>query len=271
VAIFGDPLTYTRSPAFQNAGFKALGLDWAYLPFPVPADGLAALWKGLARSQNFQGANVTIPHKVAAIKLAARLTPQARGIGAVNTLYRSGRQWVGHNTDAQGFVEAQRRLTGRSLKNKNVVVLGTGGSARAVAWACASQGAATLILGRNAAKARVISRGLARCGAGRLDAEVFEGLADSADVVVNTIPDAATVRRLGLRLPRRPGKGRAVMDITYTPPLSPLLKVAKARGWQVANGLPMLLEQGMLSFQCWTGRPAPRAAMRRALSPGFVS
>lgn len=270
VAIFGDPLTYTLSPSFQNAGLQAKKLDWVYLPFPVEAKNLRDLWKGLTASGNFRGANVTIPHKLAAMKLADKLSPEAKGIGAVNTLYKQGNKWIGHNTDAEGFALALRQSTGKSLKNKNIVLLGSGGSARAIAWACSKGGASTLVLARSKAKAVRISQDLKACSAGRLDSQIAAGLFDSADIIVNTIPQSKVGKSLGGQLPKR-GKNYLVFDITYNPAMSPLLKAAKAKGWRVANGLPMLLEQGVASFKCWTGKTPDKKRMKKALGSAYVS
>ena len=271
VTIFGDPLTYTLSPAFQNAGFAKLKLDWSYVALPGDAAALKKIWKGLIESPSFMGANVTIPHKLVAMGLADRLSPEAKAIGAVNTLYKKGKNWIGHNTDGDGFLNALNRAWGRSLKGKNLLLLGTGGSARAIAWAASKKGAAVLVAGRNKVRANALARGLKNVSAIPLDDKFLAALMDSSDVIVNTIPDASVGRRLGRLLPRVKKNSAVVFDITYKPALSPLMKAGKQKAWKVVNGLPMLLEQGILSFQCWTGRRAPRKEMQKALGRDFVS
>lgn len=265
IAIFGWPLTYTRSPGFQNAGLTARKLNAAYLPFPVEARDFFALWRTLSRLPNFLGANVTNPHKQVAFKLADLLSPEARAVGAVNTLYRRGHDWIGHNTDIQGFL----RALPIPLKGKNITVLGAGGTARAVVAAGIQSRAGQIeIACRRAVQGKELLRALKApsgiCRLRLLDKESLEDILSRADLLINTVPgqDFAAKAAKALGAGR---KLRLVADLSYAPPHNALLRAAGRRGIRTLNGLGMLLEQGCLSFECWTGKKAPKSVMRRAL------
>ncbi len=262
IAIFGWPLSYTLSPRFQNAGLAAAGLDAVYLPFPVEQREFPSLLRSLARLPQFLGANVTNPHKLSARRLAQALTPEARAIGAVNTLYRKGGRLIGHNTDAAGFSRSLKRA-GFRAKGRKVLILGAGGAARAVAYACSKAGAAQITVAcRRPAQGRELARMAGRrCKVAGL--KDLARLAAPCQLLVNTIPGAGFAALAGQALPR--GGGMMVCDISYRTPGDPLLGAARRRGHKALSGLEMLLEQGVLSFERFTGRKAPYAAMRKAL------
>lgn len=267
VAVLGWPLTYTLSPRFQNAGLLAAGVDAVYLP--LATEGRAAFkaaLRGLMQSPHFVGANVTNPFKLAAAQLASSLDPAARAIGAANTLVRSSRGWRGHNTDAPGFLAAVAQATRQRPRAKRVLVLGAGGSARAIVWACAQAGASVTVAARRRTQARDLAKRVKGAQGIGLQDPAFHQQIALADWVVNTVPGPDFARRAGRSLPR--AKGGVACDISYVPVQTPFLSSASRKGWRTVGGLGMLLEQGTLSFELWFGRRAPRKAMQRALSRG---
>jgi len=147
-AIIGDPVEHTMSPAMQNAAFKKIGLDYLYIPFSVKLENLAKAVAGL-RALNVIGFNVTIPHKIAVLKLLDSLDPLAEKIGAVNTVINTGGKLRGYNTDAEGFCRALQE-NGIDPEGKNVTILGAGGASRAISYILAEKGARLTIINRQA-------------------------------------------------------------------------------------------------------------------------
>jgi shikimate dehydrogenase len=268
LGIFGWPLALPYSPAFQNAALKSLGLPALYLPFPVEPKDFARRFKALARLPQFWGANVTLPHKVAAWKLTrGNWTPEARAIGAVNTLYKKNGRWRGHNSDAEGLV-LSLKAAGLKLKGKRVLVLGAGGSARAAAYGMLKAGASLALASRRAGQARALARrfaDLGPCQAHRLEARGLGALMQQRDLIINTVPGREFAAQAAAALKRLKAR-TAVCDISYGTKANPLLRAARSKGFKALDGLGMLLEQGALSFSLWTGRRAPKAVMRRALA-----
>jgi shikimate dehydrogenase len=256
VAILGWPLTYTLSPRLHNAALRRHGLDAVYLALPSESPAsFRALARGLMLSPGFVGANITNPHKLSACALGLELSPAARAIGAVNTLARGPKgSWVGHNTDAAGFLEALR-LSKVRVKGARVLVLGAGGAARAAVWAGAQAGARRIVvLARRRAQARATAALAGNCG---LSGDLVEGSAAlasvGADLVVNSLPGEALGGRFGACLARRAKKGAAAMDLSYSPPRTAFLHEAGLRGWREIPGLDMLVEQGREAFALWFG------------------
>jgi shikimate dehydrogenase len=266
--VLGDPVDHSLSPAMQNAAFAAAGLPHVYLRYRVAPRALAAALDE-ARALGMGGLNLTIPLKEAALALVDRLTPEAERVGAVNTIVfeRRGGRLVGDNTDGRGFLAA---LRGRvRWRGETVVVLGAGGSARAVGTALAAGGARLVIANRTVARGERLAARLARLsgapvttvplGGRALDAALAE-----AALVVNTTPAGLA----GASLPVRPAAAPRrclFVDLVYGPRPSPFLVRAARAGRRALDGGLMLLHQGSLAFEAWTGRPAPRAAMARAL------
>jgi shikimate dehydrogenase len=267
LAILGWPLSYTLSPLFQNAALANAGVDAAYLA--LAAENPAAfktLLRGLMASPHFIGANVTNPYKVEALRLAAKASPAAKAIGAANTLVRQGRQWTAHNTDAPGFLAAVKQA-GASPRGARVLILGGGGVARAVAWAAFTAGAKEVaVLARRVSQARDCAKVAKNKGFGAALNGKNLGLASQAATwVVNTLPGAALGAEVAGQLAPAQGAQWA-MDLSYLPrPLTPFLSRAKKMGYRPLDGLPMLVEQGRLSFELWFGKKASKAAMMAAL------
>jgi len=265
-ALIGDPVEHTMSPAMHNAAFQKMGLDYLYVAFQVKPYQLPQAVAGL-KALNVAGFNVTIPHKVAVMPLLDSLDPLAEKIGAVNTVVNSNGELKGYNTDAEGFLRALLEH-GINPQGKNVVVLGAGGAARAIAYILAEKGARLTILNRQQELdwaeniAELILDELHR------EVKVFE-LGNIADVLPGThlLVNATSVGMSPANnvSPVPSGlldKIPAVFDIVYNPLKTKLLKEAAAVGAQTIGGVDMLAWQGALAFEKWTGKPAPLDLMR---------
>ncbi len=265
--IIGNPVRHSLSPAMHNAAFRELGLDCVYVP--LATDDIAAGVAGI-KALGFSGASVTVPYKQDVIALVDELDPTAARIGAVNTLViredgpdSGGRTICGYNTDWLG---ANRALAGKiDLAGTRVLVLGAGGSARAIGLGLLKAGAEIVLANRTLAKGQALAHELG-CPCHGLD-ELGQV---SADVLVNTTsvgmePDSGATPIRGDLLARF----KVVMDIVYAPLETRLLREAAEAGCQTVNGLAMLLYQGAAQFKLWTGREAPVNVMRQALSSRF--
>ncbi len=264
-AIIGDPVAHSLSPSMQNAAFAACGIDAVYVPLHVRADALAAAVEGF-RAFGLAGWNVTVPHKEAMAALVDELRPRARASGAVNTVVRTARGLAGDNTDGAGFVAALREA-GRSPRAE-VLLIGAGGSARGIAHALLSSGCRRLVVAnRTAARAAALAAALddRRVAPAGLDVLTSRAELRRFGIIVNAT--AATLGAAALpSLPFAATRADALCcDLMYGKPSGFLRRAARARR-PTMDGLPMLLHQGALAFTIWTGRRAPLAAMRRALS-----
>ncbi len=269
IAILGDPVEHSLSPAMHNAAFAALGLDFAYVALRVRPAALEEAIEGV-RALGFAGLNVTVPHKEAVLSLLDDLSPAARTIGAVNTVVRRGDRLKGENTDGPGFLSAVAKL-GFRARGKRAVLLGAGGSARAVAWALGRAGVSRLtILNRSPKRAAALAASVRRgCSASVLvsgfDSTGSAELLEEADIVVNCTSlglDGRTAPPVEIAVTPR---HCLFYDLVYRLGPTPLVSAARRRGRRAENGLGMLVEQAALAFRIWTGRAAPVATMRRAL------
>jgi shikimate dehydrogenase len=273
--VLGDPVDHSLSPAMQNAAFAAAGLPHVYLRYRVAPQALAAALDE-ARALGMGGLNLTIPLKEVALGLVDRLTAEAQRIGAVNTIVfeRRGDRLVGDNTDGHGFLAS---LRGRvRLRGQTAVILGAGGSARAVGAALAASGCARLVIAnRTAARGERLASRLADLGGAPvvsvpLASRALRDVLGDAVLVVNTTPAGLA----GASLPVEPAAAPPhclFVDLVYgARPSRFLARAARARRRTLDGGL-MLLHQGALAFEAWTGRPAPRAAMARALRAAGLS
>ncbi len=269
LGVLGWPVAHSRSPAMHNAALAALGMtDWRYQLLPVPPERFAEAARALPEA-GFAGANVTIPHKHAALELADAASEAAQSIGAVNTLtFASDGSIAAENTDAPGFLAA----LGVSPRGMSTLVLGAGGSARAVVWALREAGAGDVsVWNRTPERAHVLADDL---GVRAVDAP------GAADLLVNCtsvgleagasgLKQSASGEQ-GLNLPAitfdQVGNYSHVVDLVYSSTPTPLLLAARSHGARVVGGLEVLLAQGALSFELWTGRPAPLQVMRDALA-----
>lgn len=252
LGVLGWPVAHSRSPDMQRAALREAGLaDWGYQRLPVPPEALAETVRALPRL-GFRGANVTIPHKEAALALADGATPAARAIGAANTL-TFGDGVHADNTDAPGLMRALGEAPPSAL------VLGAGGSARAAAYALREAGAAVTVWNRNRERADRL--------AADLGVEASERPA-GAQLLVNCTSVGLDDRTSPFKDLPLSADGLArytcVVDLVYRDGGTELLREAQRRGCRVVDGLEVLVHQGALSFEIWTGRPAPVAAMRQA-------
>jgi len=265
--IIGHPVKHSLSPLMQTAAFEALGIDAVYVPFNLAPQNLKEGIEGL-RVLGVRGFNVTVPHKEQVAELVDFLEGDAEFLGAVNTVKNEEGQLTGYNTDAEGFLRSLLE-EGVELEGKKALMFGAGGAARAVGYALLKGGVKFLhVVNRSFPKAKALGELLSRRGnvlVYPLRDSVVETLLDEADIIVNTTS-------LGLH-PQDPQlfdyskipEGKVVVDIIYNPPLTPLLKAAKERGCKVINGLGMLIHQGAVAFEIWTGQKAPVKVMREVL------
>ena len=274
VGVLGDPVRHSLSPAMHNAALGELGLNWVYLALPTPAAQLAAVLEGL-RAVECRGLNVTLPHKQAVARLCQGLSPLAERVGAVNTLISLAEGgWEGTNTDVEGFLAP---LRGQTWAGREALVLGCGGSARAVVAALVELGLARIWVA--ARRREPLERFVADCRAWAPQLEPLEwaGLEaplQTAALVVNTTPvgmaSASDPTSAG-QCPLSPAElealapGCSVYDLIYTPRPTRLLEGAAARGCPTVDGLEMLVQQGAAALRLWSGiAEVPVATMRAA-------
>jgi shikimate dehydrogenase len=270
LGVLGWPVAHSRSPAIHNAALAALGMEgWRYQRLPVPPALFAQTTRALG-SAGFLGANVTIPHKQAALELATHASQAAREIGAANTLtFAADGSIAAENTDAPGLIAALGALTDMPA-HPHALVLGAGGSARAVAWALREAGASSVaVWNRTPERARTLARELG------VEAVPAPG---PADLLVNctsvglqapvgierSATEGEALNQLGMTFDQV-GKYSYVVDLVYRSGPTPLLAAAAAHGAGTVDGLDVLVAQGALSFELWTGRTAPLEVMRRAV------
>ena len=259
LGVLGWPVAHSRSPAMHNAALIAVGLHgWRYQLLPVPPELLDETVPSLRRA-GFRGANVTIPHKPAALALATDRTERAAAIGAANTLtFEPGGEIVDDNTDAPALMAALPF----DARGRTALVLGAGGSARAVVWALAGAGARdVLIWNRSPQRARGL--------ADELGATALENgqPAPEADVLVNCtsvgLDGGDPFQALPVTADGLADYG-CVVDLVYTAASTRLIDAAAQRGIATVDGLEILVGQGALSFERFTDRPAPVDVMRAA-------
>jgi len=284
LGVVGQPISHSRSPVMQNAALQAMELDWVFLALPAPADQLGTVVAAL-EAMDCRGLNVTIPHKHSVAALCSSLSPLARQLGAVNVLVRlDGGGWHGTNTDVEGFC-APLRQQSDDWRGKRAVVLGCGGSARAVVAGLVQLGFSSIQLAGRRSDALAAFATDCSTWAPQLQTLIWtvaDGFVSAlgaalgqADLVVNTTPvgmASANNTEAELACPLSPAELSAlqprtcVYDIIYTPRPTQLLRQAAARGCRVIDGVDMLVEQGAAALRLWSGRSdVPVALMRQAL------
>ena len=270
LGVLGDPIAHSLSPAMHNAALAELLpqhpqlAGWHYHKLHIQTAELGEALPLLLKL-GFQGLNLTIPHKIAALDWVTQLSPQAQRAGSVNTLVAHHGQWSGHTTDGPGFVAALREHRGQEMTDRDVVILGAGGAARAVAVACLENHCRSLqIANRDASRAHELAQTLNDQRVSAL------GLAE-----LKTLPSHAVIvncTALGLKIDDAPPvdlkllqRGQFIFDTTYGSHTSALLQAAARSGAPHCNGKAMLRWQGALAFQLWTGLLPPMKPMRQAL------
>jgi shikimate dehydrogenase len=274
VGVFGHPVAENPTIVMQEAGFAALGLNWRYLNIEVLPDDLAAAVQGL-RAMNFQGINCTIPHKVAVLQYLDDVSPDAKLMGAVNTVRRDGKRLIGENTDGKGFLRSLREDAGVDPNGLRIVVLGAGGAARAMTVELALAGASHItIVNRSAERARPLVALLNEntpTHATYVPWDIAFSIPSDTHVLVNTtsiglypnVTDKPNIDYATIK------PGMVVCDVIPNPPHTPFLDEAAKRGARTLDGLGMLVNQGAIAFKMWTGHDAPVEAMRKALAAEF--
>jgi len=266
--IIGDPIEHTMSPAIHNAAFQAMGLDYVYVAFGVKGEGLRQAIEGM-RALGMRGMSITIPHKVAALPLMDKLDPLAEKIGAVNTVVNDNGVLTGYNTDATGFLQAMLEK-GVDPAGKNVTIVGAGGASRAVSFILADRGANPVILNRIEEidwaidlAARISESFGKDVEALELTSDNLAGVLDKTEILVNATsvgmspnvdntPVPADLLRADL----------TVYDIVYNPVKTRLLQNAEAAGATIISGVDMLVWQGVVAFEKWTGQKPPVEIMK---------
>lgn len=270
VGVFGQPVAENPTGVMQEAGFASAGLNWRYLNFEVPPAKLGAAMQALD-TLGMRGINLTIPHKVAVIEHLDELSPEARAIGAVNTVRIEGGKKIGENTDGKGFLRGVRTDAGMDPKGKRVVMLGAGGAARAIGTELVLAGAASLhVVNRSVERGSTMVADLRSATGGFLQFEQWQGtyaVPRDCDLFVNATsiglyPDVDAMPPVDLSSAR---EDMLVADAVFNPPETRLLATAKAHGLPTLDGLSMLVYQGVIAFEMWTGKSPDEAAMKSAL------
>ena len=270
VGLIGWPVEHSVSPAMHNAAFVRLGLHWRYLLLPAAPGGVGAVVNGL-RQAPYRGANVTVPHKQAVIDHLDSISATARGIGAVNTIVAQDGRLAGHNTDADGFL-ATLREAGFDPAGCRALVLGAGGAARSVVYALASEAGHVTLYNRTRFRAERLVEDVGRMnlpgavtwlagetGLAGSDMGAFDLLVNATSVGMWPDRDASPWPDK-LAMPAH----WTVFDLVYNPAETRLLAQARASGATAIGRLSMLVHQGALAFELWTGRTAPLDTMHAA-------
>jgi shikimate dehydrogenase len=285
LGVIGHPVEHSLSPAMHNAAISHLGADFVYLPFPVKPGDLKAALAGFA-AIGVRGFSITIPHKQAILPLLSEVSPIARSIGAVNTVYLTDKGWCGTNTDVEGFLAPLQTpptplyqggsVGGFDWSQKVAVILGNGGAARAVVAGCAQLGCAEIhVVGRSEQNLEEFQQSWVNSPmpVQNLQSHTWDKLSmliSQADLLVNTTPvgmypqgekspvDSGVIDRISA--------GAIVYDLIYNPNPTQFLKDAQLRGARAIDGLEMLVQQGAAALKIWLNKESvPVDVMRQAL------
>ena len=280
LGVIGHPIAHSLSPAMHNAAISHLGVDFVYLAFPVKPEDLEVALAGFG-AIDLRGFSITIPHKQAILPLLSEVSPIARAIGAVNTVYLTDKGWCGTNTDVEGFLAPLQTPVyqaggGSDWSQKVAVILGNGGAARAVVAGCAQLGCAEIhVVGRNEQNLAEFRQSWVNSPmpVPNLQVHTWDNLSmliSQADLLVNTTPVGMYPH--GEKSPVAVGTidrisaGAIVYDLIYNPSPTQFLKDAQLRGAQTIDGLEMLVQQGAAALKIWLDKESvPVDVMRQAL------
>lgn len=271
VGVIGDPVEHSCSPQMHNAAFRELGMDYVYVPFRVKAEHLKAAVEGF-KALNIVGINVTLPHKKGVLPLMDRVSKEVELIGAMNTMIFKDGKVEGHNTDARGFIASLREEGLNDIKGMNVVVLGAGGGAQAVVVGLALEEVKrVIIVNRTKDKAIELAEDMAKktgfdIKGLSLDDKLLPNYLDESQLLISTITAGMDTSIPLVINTDWFHDGLTVCDIVYTPPVTNLLKAANEKGLKTIGGMGMLVHQGAISFQLWTGKQPSVKTMRQALN-----
>jgi shikimate dehydrogenase len=270
IGVFGYPVKHSLSPVFQNAAFEYLGLDYIYIPVEVSPENLGKAIEGI-KALNFVGVNLTIPHKKAVIQYIDEIDEEARIIESVNTLVNKDGWLKGYSTDGYGFIRSLKEEKGIDISGKNVFILGAGGSAYAITGASIKEGVSKIyICNRTGEKAELLKNTLSK----RLQFQnilvvPFEERNDKKywkdiDLIVNTTSVGMKEGESSLIDEKNIVSVRLVYDLVYNRKTE-LIQLAEKNGIPHMDGILMLIYQGAVSFELWTGMKAPIEIMKRSI------
>jgi shikimate dehydrogenase len=263
--IFGKPVKHTLSPVMHNASFKKLGINAVFTAVEVNEIGNAI---SAMKALNIRGASITIPFKIQALKYISKLDPLAREIGSINTLYNKNGKIYGCNTDGIGALEALKKSRVK-IKGTRILLLGNGGSARAIAFTLLKNGANIAIAGRNKKKILKLVNGIKKKYKNIdyiLINDINKDYMENINIIINSTPVGMSPNIDNIPIePELILKKHTVFDIVYSPHTTKLLKVSKGKGCRIIHGIEMLLNQGAKQFEIWTGEKAPISVMEKAV------
>jgi shikimate dehydrogenase len=270
-ALLGFPAHHSMGPAIHNTAFEELALPFVYVAHDVTPADLPSAMAGV-RALGYRGLSITMPHKVAALDLVDEVDATARAIGCINTVVNQEGRLIGYNSDGQGALDALARA-GIATRGRSILVLGSGGAARAIAMTMALRGQPSEL-----ALVGVVADELARLAhdiseqtnvkptAVMLEERALATAVGRADVVMHCTPLGMTPDIEKTLVPRELLRSeQSVFDAVYNPRRTRLLREASAVGCRVVEGMEMFLGQAMVQFELWTGKPAPAEAMRRVI------
>jgi shikimate dehydrogenase len=261
LGVIGHPVEHSLSPAMHNAALANLGLNYVYLPFPIKPEDLETAIKGFA-AVGVVGFSITIPHKQTIIPLLSEISPLAQAVGAVNTVIRKNDQWIGTNTDVEGFLAPLQTTYKRDWSNSVALILGNGGAARAVVAGCSQLGCKSIyVVGRNPDKLEDFRKSWANSGFGNhlsvCPWDEIPELIPQTSLLVNTTPlgmhpntnqSPLTKEEIKLLVP-----GSIAYDLIYIPSPTQFLHQAEKQGAIAIDGLSMLVNQGAAALKMWLG------------------
>ncbi|MFB2838660.1 shikimate dehydrogenase [Floridanema evergladense] len=271
LGVIGDPIEHSLSPVMHNAAIAELQLDYVYLPFPIKSENLSAAISGFT-AIGLTGFNVTIPHKQTIIHLLTEVSPIAKEIGAVNTVWRTEIGWNGTNTDVEGFLAPLKNYK-QNWHQTTALILGYGGAARAVVAGCVQLNCGKIqVLGRDSQKLKAFQDSWHSQLGVNLSVHSWQELPDliaESNLLINTTPvgmyprvdESPVSAELMAKLPEK----AIAYDLIYTPNPTKFLQLAKQQGADAIDGLEMLIQQGAAALQIWLKQQAPVEVMRQSL------
>lgn len=273
IGLIGNPVKHSKSPLMHNSMFDKLNLKYQYLAFNVMQNDLERAINGI-KALNMKGANVTIPHKVEAMKFLDEISDEASQIGAVNTIVNHDGKLIGYNTDGEGYLKSLIGETAISLKGKKIMILGAGGAARAIAYTLSQQNIdSIIIINRNIEKAKDL-KVIIESNTSTEIAEIADisKYIDNIDIIINTTSiglypnvDQTLIAKEWIKA------SHLVSDIIYNPLVTRLLADANEKGAMIHSGLGMFVYQGAIAFEKWTGIFPDTEFMRKTVIDSFKS
>ncbi len=270
-AVLGHPINHSFSPVMHTASFRSIGFDGDYTRLDVPPETLKDALLAL-QAEGFCGVNLTIPHKMLAVPMMDELTPEAQRLGAVNTVRFHEGKMIGHNTDGPGFLAAAKVMLDFDPTGKHTAIIGCGGAGRAVALSLAFSGVKQVdLFDIDTERAETLAAEL-RAQAGIASSVIPLKELHTADLVAQCSPSGLAVFPEPAATAEHFRPDQCLYDIVIPPgnPITPTMAEAEKVGVRTANGVRMLVEQGALAFEFWTGRAADREAMCRAVEEGLL-